>query len=159
MDQKTSIALEIILAIIIIAIVLLPQLIGTTTVVDDAAGLDENGCPVTATTLTDLEAPGTRFGTLTIQEWENEIQKRFPKGELRHYNSMANLYAGLDAGEVDAALGFIDVRQTLAETHPNLAFIEDESGLRWPESESPRSGRRGFPRADPARLSGPELAI
>lgn len=38
---------------------------------------------------------------------------------------MANLYAGLDAGEVDAALGFIDVRQTLAETHPNLAFIEE----------------------------------
>ena len=125
MDQKTSIAREIILAIIIIALVLLPQLIGTTAVVDDTAGLDGNGCPVTAATLADLEVPGTRFGTLTIKEWEGEIQKRFPKGEIRHYNSMANLYAGLDAGEVDAALGFIDERKNLAETHPNLAFIDE----------------------------------
>ena len=125
MDQKTSIKCEILLAIVIMALVLLPQLIGTTTVIDETAGLDENGCPVATTTLEDLEASGTKIGSLTIQEWQAEISKRFPEAEIRQYNSMANLYAGVDAGEVDAALGFIDERQTLAETHPRLAFIDE----------------------------------
>lgn len=77
MEKKNPIRHEIFLAVIIIALFILPQLIGTTTVIDDTKGLDENGCPVTSTTLEDLEAPGTRFGTLTIHEWEKEIEKRF----------------------------------------------------------------------------------
>lgn len=116
---------EILLAAIIIAILLLSQLIGTTKVADESANVDENGCPVTSVTLADLEAPGTKFGTLTIHEWEMELQKRFPEGEIRHYNSMSNVYAGLEAGEIDAALGFADERPTLATTHPNLALIEE----------------------------------
>ena len=38
---------EIMWAVIIIALILLPQLIGTAKVVDESQGLDENGCPVT----------------------------------------------------------------------------------------------------------------
>lgn len=107
------------------ALLLLPQLVGTTTVTDERANVNENGCPVTTETLADLEAPGTKFGTLTNHEWEMELQKRFPEGEIRHYNNMSNLYAGLDASEVDAAIGFADERPTLANTHPNLAMIEE----------------------------------
>lgn len=125
MKKNSDAIYEIILAVLIIALMLLPQLIGTTSVADETAGVDENGCPVTSKTLTDLEAPGTRFGTLTIHEWESEIRKRFPEGEIRHYNSVANTYAALEAGEVDAALGFLDERQTLAGTHPELALIEE----------------------------------
>ncbi len=77
---------EIIWAVIIIALILLPQLIGTTKVIDESQGLDESGCPVTSTTFEDLEAEGTVFGTLTITEWQDAIEKRFPKGVIRHYN-------------------------------------------------------------------------
>ncbi len=74
MKKNSDAIYEIILAVLIIALMLLPQLIGTTSVADETAGVDENGCPVTSKTLTDLEAPGTRFGTLTIHEWESEIR-------------------------------------------------------------------------------------
>ena len=123
--KKHPVKYEIMWAVIIIALILLPQLIGTTKVVDESQGLDENGCPVTSTTFEDLEAPGTVFGTLTITEWQDAIEKRFPKGVLRQYNTVADSYQGLEAGETDAALGFIDERQTLASTHPNLAFITE----------------------------------
>ena len=123
MKKKYRIRYEIMWAVIIIALILLPQLIGTVKVVDESQGLDESGCPVTSTTYEDLEAPGTVFGTLTIKEWQDALEKRFPKGVLRQYNSVADSYQGLEAGETDAALGFIDERQTLASTHPNLAFI------------------------------------
>ncbi len=125
MKRKPEAFYEILLAVIIIAVILLPQLIGTTTVTDESVNVDENGCPVTSVTLADLEAPGTRFGTLTIHEWETELLKRFPDGEIRHYNNMSNLYAGLEAGEIDAALGFADERPALAKTHPDLALIEE----------------------------------
>lgn len=109
----------------ILAGILLPQLIGTTMVTDDSAGVDENGLPIATKTFTDLEAPGTKFGTLTIQEWETEIRKRFPEGEVQHFANTANLYAALDAGIIDAAFGFIDERETVAGTHPNLAYITE----------------------------------
>lgn len=125
MKKKTSGFYEILLAVIIILLLLLPHLIGTVSVIDETEGLDENGCPVTSMTLKDLEASGTRFGSLTIHEWETEILKRFPEGKVHFYNSLSNSYAALEAGEVDAAVGFIDERQTLATTHPHLAFIEE----------------------------------
>lgn len=123
MNKKNSAIYEILLAAIFIAIILLSQLIGTTTVTDESKGVDKDGCPLTSTTLEDLEKPGTKFGTLTVHEWETEIHKRFPEGEICNYNSLANTYAALEAGEVDAAMGFLDERQTLAGTHPNLAMI------------------------------------
>ena len=125
MKRKPEAFYEILLAVIIIAILLLPQLIGTTTVTDESANVDENGCPVTSENLADLEAPGKIFGTLTFHEWEMELQKRFPTGEIRHYNNMSNMYAGLESGEIDAAIGFADERPALAKTHPDLAMIEE----------------------------------
>ncbi len=88
---------------IIIALILLPQLIGTVEVIDESRGLDDSGCPVTSTTYEDLEAPGTVFGTLTITEWQDALEKRFPKGVLRQYNTVSDSYQGLEAGETDAA--------------------------------------------------------
>ena len=125
LNRKNSAIYEIILLLLILAGILLPQLIGTTMVTDEAAGVDENGLPMTTKTFADLESPSTKFGTLTVREWELEIRKRFPDGEVQQYNTSANMYAALDAGIIDAAFGFIDERQTIAETHPNLAFITE----------------------------------
>ncbi|HAG70180.1 MAG TPA: hypothetical protein DCL38_09460 [Lachnospiraceae bacterium] len=117
---------EFLLAVIIVALILLPQLIGTKAVTDESAGLDENGYPTTEKTLAELEAPGTRFGSPTIHEWMDALQSRFPEGKVLNYPNMANLYAALDSGEIDAAMGFLDERKTIAETHPNLALIEGQ---------------------------------
>ena len=125
MSKKKTAFFELIIALILIALVLIPQLIGTTTIPDESAGVNEDGCPVTSMQLGDLEAPGTRFGTLTIGEWEAQLKKRFPEGTLSHYNNMANMYTGLEAGEIDAAMGFIDERKSVALTHPDMAMIEE----------------------------------
>ena len=125
MKKKSGIKYELLLAMIIIALILLPQLIGTTTITDESAGLDENGCPTTSKTIADLEAPGTRFGSTTIHEWVVEIQNRFPEGEVREYPHMSNVYAALDADEIDAAIGFPDERKTMAGTYPDLALVDE----------------------------------
>lgn len=125
LNRENSAIYEIILLLLILAGILLPQLIGTTMVTDDSAGVDENGLPIATKTFTDLEAPGTKFGTLTIQEWETEIRKRFPEGEVQHFANTANLYAALDAGIIDAAFGFIDERESVAGTYPSLAYITE----------------------------------
>ena len=101
-------AYEILLAVILIALIFLPQVIGTTTITDESAGLDENGLPTTEKTLADLEAPGMVFGSPTIDQWMDSLKKRFPNGKVRNYPNMANMYAALDAGEIDAAMGFLD---------------------------------------------------
>lgn len=81
---------EALIAALIVAIILVPQLVGTETVSDPSQGLNEEGCPVASTTLEDLEASGTRFGCLTYKEWEDEIRHRFPKGEIRQMERFAN---------------------------------------------------------------------
>ena len=125
MKKKPKVKYELLLAVIIIALILLPQLIGTTTITDESAGLNEDGCPTTAKTLADMEAPGTRFGSPTIHEWIDALQDRFPKGEVLNYPSLANTYSALEAGEIDAAIGFPDERKSIADTHPDLALIEE----------------------------------
>lgn len=122
--KKNNARYELVLAIGIFCLILLTQLVGTTTVIDETKGINEDGCPVTSTTLDDLEAPGTTFATLSVPEWENGLKERFPEGELRYYNSMDNMYEGLEAGEADAAVGFSDERITLSETRPEIAMIE-----------------------------------
>lgn len=128
--KKISIAFyEFLLAVLIIAILLLSQLIGTTTVTDSTEGLDEHGWPVTSTTYEDLEVPGTRFGSMTVYEWEQEVRNRFPEGDIRLYDSFDSMYVALEANEIDAAMGFIDERAILADSHPDLAFITEPFAL------------------------------
>ena len=124
MKQKNNARYELILAIAIIGLILLTQLVGTTTVIDETEGINEDGCPVASKTLEDLEAPGTTFATLSVPEWVDGIRERFPEGEIRYYNTMDNMYEGVEAGEADAAVGFNDERITLSETRPELAMIE-----------------------------------
>ncbi|MBR3224586.1 MAG: ABC transporter permease subunit [Atopobiaceae bacterium] len=122
--QRPRAFYEILIAVVIVVLILIPQMVGTTTVADPSKGLTEDGYPATTKTLKDLEAAGTRFGTITNKEWEAEIQKRFPQGEIRHYNSFSDSYTSLESGEVDAAMGFIDEQKSVAETHPGVAYIE-----------------------------------
>ena len=125
MKEKNSTRYELILAIVIICLILMTRLVGTTTVIDETNAVNEDGCPLTSMTFDDLETPGTTFATLTMPEWENGITDRFPEGELRHFNSMDNMYEAVESGEVDAAVGFSDQRITLAESRPGMAMIEE----------------------------------
>lgn len=118
-------AYELFIAALIVAVILLPRLIGTGFVTDESQGLNSAGYPVTSVTLEDLNAPGTRFACMTIREWEDAISDRFPEGVVLQLNSLADGYAALEAGKADAALSFLDERQSLAQTHPDLAFIEE----------------------------------
>ena len=147
MKRKNNARYELVLAIAIVCLILLTQLVGTTTVIDETKGINEDGCPVTSTTLDDLEAPGTAFATLSSPEWENGIKERFPDGELRYYNSMASMYEALEAGEADAAVGFNNERITLSETRPEIAMVEEpfttvEFGFGTQKSEKGKADRK-----------------
>ena len=125
MKQKSIAKYEAILAAAIIVMILLTQLIGTTLVPDPAANRDEKGLPVTAMTLKDLEDPGTRVGIVISAEWEQTVRERFPQADIHQYGSLSNLYAALSAGEVDAAVGYIDERPTVCRAYPDLAYITE----------------------------------
>ena len=118
-------AYEFFIAVLIVAVILIPRLIGTSFVSDRSQGLDSAGYPANSVTLEDLNAPGTRFACMTVREWEDAISNRFPEGLVLQLNSLADGYAALEAGKADAALSFSDERQSLAQTHPDLAFIEE----------------------------------
>ena len=64
MKKKISM-LEWLLVGVIAVVLLMTQLIGTTTVSDEWDRVDENGYPVTDKTFEDFSAPGTKFGVLT----------------------------------------------------------------------------------------------
>ena len=122
--KKRSIAFyEVLLAVCICALIFISQLIGTTTVQDETSGVDENGLPVTSMTLEELEAPGTRIATIMLADFEEPLHKRFPEAEIVRYSDFSNVYLGLSSGEVDAAFGFLDEREALAQSNPDLAYI------------------------------------
>ena len=103
---------------------LLPRLIGTTTVPDTAYGMGDSDYPTTSMTLEDLEAPGTRFGVFNGSDWIAPIRERYPNGEIVQLNSLSDCYVALDAGKLDAAIGFLDAQPDLAKSHPGIAYIE-----------------------------------
>ena len=125
MNQKNMTRLEVFLALLIVLLILAPQLVGTTTVNDEASGLDEHGYPIADKTFDDFNAPGTRFGILTGTDWAMEVSQRYPQAEVYPYNSIADVYTALDAGKIDVAVGFIDSREELKISHPSIAFIEE----------------------------------
>lgn len=125
MKKNNKVSYELIIAIVIVIAVLLPQLFGYNNIIDESKGVNEEGYPSTSLTLEDMEKEGTRFGTLTVMEWENALNERFPNGELMHYNSMANMYVALSSNEIDAAIGFLNERAALAESYPEVAPIEE----------------------------------
>ncbi len=125
MGKKKTAKYELILLLFIIAGILLPQLVGTTTVTDTSAVLNGEGYPETGMKLEDLSAPGTRFGVLTGTDWAEGLKELCPEGEILQFRSVADSYSALEAGKIDSAVGFIDQRKKIARTHPDLAFIEE----------------------------------
>ena len=122
MKVKTS-TVEAILAVLIILLLVLSQLVGTTTVSE--RGVDENGYPVTDKTFDDFKQPGTRFAVLTGTDWAFEVMKRYPDAEILSFDTHADIYNALDTGMVDVAVGFISDRDELKLSHPDIAFIEE----------------------------------
>lgn len=123
--KKNIIFYELLLAVILIALFFIFQLVGTTTVTDEKAYDKENGWPVTTKTLSDLNAPGTKIGSLIVQEYQDGLQKRYPNGVVLTYNSLSDIVTALDSGVIDAGLGFSDARKTMAATYPDIAMIEE----------------------------------
>ena len=116
---------ELMLALALLLCLLLPQLIGTTTVPDTAYGAGNSAYPTTSMTFEDLDAPGTRFGAFNGSDWIIPIRERFPNGEIVQLNSLSDCYVALDAGKLDATIGFIDAQGDLAKSHPGIAYIEE----------------------------------
>jgi His/Glu/Gln/Arg/opine family amino acid ABC transporter permease subunit len=117
--------MEALLAAAIVLALLLSQLVGTTTVTDEAVALDENGYPMTDKTFDDFLEPGTRFGVLTGSDWTDDLYERYPDAEISFYNTFADIYEALDAGKVDVALGFLTARDELKQSHPDIAFLPE----------------------------------
>ncbi len=123
MKKRNPLFYEIIIAIVLIALILLPQILGTTMVYDTTSSLDEDGYPTTSTTLEDLQAPGTRFGIIATNDWSYEIKRKYPNGDFLPFNSMSDTYIALENGKIDAALAFIDQIAEITTAHPTIAFI------------------------------------
>ena len=117
--------LEWLLVGVIAVVLLMTQLIGTTTVSDEGDRVDENGYPVTDKTFEDFSAPGTKFGVLTGTDWSFDLMARYPQGEVLAFDSFADIFNALDTGMVDVAVGFLTAREELKTTHPDIAFIEE----------------------------------
>ncbi len=117
--------MEVLIALVIVILLFLPQIIGTTTVSDSAVGVNEEGYPVTELTFDDFRAPGTKFAVMTGSDWGYEIIKSYPEAEILQFSNAADIYTAVDAGKVDVGMGFLSSRPELKKTHPDLAFIEE----------------------------------
>jgi hypothetical protein len=120
MNKKKITHLEILFALIIVIAIILMNLIGTTTISDDSVNVNEDGFPTTDKTFEDFKAPGTRLGIMAGTDWGMEVAKRYPEAEIFQYATAADIYTALDTGKVDVAMGFIDQRPDLKESHPDL---------------------------------------
>ena len=116
---------EIMIFILLLLCLLIPQLTGTAEIPDPSRSLDESGCPITHLTLEDLKKPGTRVGILTGNDWGLELMRIFPDGQFFQYNSLPDTYAAISSGQIDTALSFWDLRNNLAKSNPDLAFITE----------------------------------
>ncbi len=122
--KKGTVCCEIILALILITLLLLPQCIGTASVMDPSC-IDEEGHPITDKTFEDLSAPGTRFGYVTGNDWGIELAKHYPDGDFQQFHSFTEIYAAVNEGKLDAATAFITQRDEIESSNPNIAFIEE----------------------------------
>ena len=122
--KKGTARRELILALIIIAVILLTQTVGTTSV-PDPSGVDEDGHPVTDLTFEDLAKPGTRFGFITGSDWGIELMKYYPDGDFYEYNTFTDVFSAVNAGKIDATTAFLDQREDIESANPYVAFINE----------------------------------
>ncbi len=125
MKEKKTGLYELVLAGVMLVLFLMTQLIGTTTVRDENAFVDEKGCPTTSITLQQMEAPGTRIAILMNDDMVRAVEKSFPASTVVTYNTMDALYDAVDAGNAEGAIGFQDHQVNLGKSHPDLAMITE----------------------------------
>lgn len=68
---------ELLLVAILFVVFLMSQVMGTTKVMDESAGVDEDGLPVTDMTVEDLRAPGTRRKPFSSVEFGFVLDLRY----------------------------------------------------------------------------------
>ncbi len=122
--KKSTGPIEILLVIIIAAILIIPHVVGETTV-NDLSAKDRNGYPSTSKTLDDFNKPGLTFGTNSVTDVVDGMKKRYPDGDFKMYDTLADGYAALATGNIDGMIGFMDMRSQLAVTFPQIAYIEE----------------------------------
>lgn len=107
----------------IIVLLIITQLVGKTTIGDQTANVDSEGYPLTDKTFDDFNVPGTRFAVLTGTEHAFDIEAKYPDAEILYFDSQADIYSAVAGGKADAGVGYIEQRQELKESHPDLAMI------------------------------------
>ena len=124
-NKKRNTRFEWPLLLLIIILILLTKIVGTTTVSDASATVDENGYPVTDKTLDDYDYPGVRIAMLTGAEVVYEIQQRYSEARLTYYDTQADIYNAISSGKADVGCGYLSQREELKASHPELAFIPE----------------------------------
>ena len=125
MKKRSDSGLEWIMLCALLIVLILFQTVGTTTVSDPTAHVDENGYPVTDKTFEDFHGPGTRFAVLTGSDWGAEVEARYPEAEVLSFNTQADIYSAVDSGRAHVGVGFLTDREELKQSHPDIAFIPE----------------------------------
>ncbi len=116
---------KILIVLAIILAVILPQVIGTTTVSDADYEADDNGVPFTDNISIDPEGDGVKIAAIASAEWIYDLKKKYPKGQILEFNSYVDEYAALQSGMVDAAGGYLNQSNQLRKSFPDLAFYRE----------------------------------
>ena len=124
MNKRAS-KIELLLVAGIIIVILLSQIVGTTSVSSDDRKMNDEGYPATDMTLEDLDYPGVKIAVLTGTDWAQYLEERFPEAEIITLNSGADIYNAIDTGTVDAGVAFESDRDELLISHPDIALIDE----------------------------------
>ena len=118
--------LEIILAGLIALLVLLGSWLAGP---EEMYAVDDDGMTVPSMALADVGKPGTRIAVLTGSELFTAARERFPQATPVQYDTFADVFHALDAGKVEAALGFDTNIPLVRQSHPSLAVIPERVGV------------------------------
>ena len=127
-DGKTDTEIykiEILIILAAILILFIPQLVGSVSVNSGEITLSEEGYPTTDMTNEDVLKDGVKVGVLSGTDWAEEFRHKYPTAELSMLPSFADIFTAVDSGKIDAGACFMSAREECAETHPDLAIIEE----------------------------------
>ena len=83
----------------------------------------DDGNPLPSLTLEDLDRSGRRIAVLTGSELYTAAREKFPQATPVQYDTFADVFYALDAGKVDAALGFDTNIPLVHQSYQGLAVI------------------------------------
>ena len=113
---------EIIIVVLIAVPLLLPSLFGDGS---ETYAVGDDGAPVPSIAISDIGKPGTRIAVLTGSELYTAVQENFPQATPVQFDTFADVFYALDAGKVEAALGFDTNISLVRQSYPGLAVVPE----------------------------------